>query len=57
MLVLAQTESTILRVVKLDTLTLGEGDPWATVLTNNHNVLKASSEGFILGILNVDNLV
>jgi len=57
MLVLAQTESTILRVVKLDTLTLGEGDPWATVLTNNHNVLKTGSEGFILGILNVDNLV
>jgi len=57
MLVLAQTESTILRVVKLDTLTLWEGDPWATVLSNNHNVLKAGSEGFILGILNVDNLV
>lgn len=40
---------------KLDTLALGQGDPWL-IGTNDENVILAGSERVVNGILDVDNV-
>jgi hypothetical protein len=45
---------TLLRDGELDTLALGQGNPWL-LLTDDENVGLAGSEGVVNGILDVDN--
>lgn len=46
---------TLLSNGELDTLALGQGNPWLLV-TNDENVALTGSEGVVNGVLDVDNV-